>query len=384
MHRQPDQEIAAILVGLKFRGWGTILRHGFDDFGNPGRAAFGEVQFLEKFTDAAVAVAAGHGLALFQIRQLDRAIRAGKTQHHQVLAGNADLDRLADLVGSVVDRIDHRFLDGGLGEVPKPLRLRALRMLDDRFLDVIPLDETDGITGDPTQRALENFLLKPISTRAFRKPHHVDLGHREKALGMLVEKQQAHVLRQRCFTRAGHHSHLAAQRLHRQRGHLVRQTTSHLAQELLHQPWRKIRRRGVLVHAIIVGHLSRQTDQLALVLALGLDGAGIAAEVVTIFLRLARHRFRNLVGPGQPARCPQHQQVPIRKPLHAQQREIRGLDEVAETQQLILDLIELVLLQAHTFTARACVDCRRLWMARESRWPTTRHAARMAMRTSHS
>ena len=239
-----------------------------------------------------------------------------------------------------------------MGEVPKPLRLRALRMLDDRFLDVVSLDETDGIPGDPTQRALENFLFKPIPTRAFRKPHHVDLGHREKVLGMFVKKEQAHVLRQRCFTRAGHHSHLAAQRLHRQSGHLVRQTTAHLAQELLHQPRRKIRRRGVLVHAIIVGHLRRQTDQLALVLALGLDGAGIAAEVVSVFLRLGRHRFRNLVRSGQAARCPQHQQVPIRKTLHAQQREIRRLDQVAETQQLILDLIELVLLQAHRWKHR--------------------------------
>ena len=236
MHRQPDQEIAAILVGLKFRGWGAIRRHGFDDFGNPGRAAFGEVQFLEKFTDAAVAVAAGHGLALFQIRQLDRAIRPGKTQHDQVLTGNADLDRLANLVGSVVDRIDHRFLDGGMGEVPEPLRLRALRMLDDRFLDVVPLDETDGIACDPAQWPLENFLFKPIPARAFRKPHHVDLGHREKALGMLVEKQEAHVLRQRRLTRASHHSHLAAQRLHREHGHLVRKFTAHFAQELLHQP----------------------------------------------------------------------------------------------------------------------------------------------------
>ena len=98
MHRQPDQEIAAFLVGLEFRGGRTIRRHGLDDLGNPGGAAFREVQFLEKFTDAAVAVAAGDGLALFQIRQLDRAIRAGETQNHQILAGNADLDRLANLV----------------------------------------------------------------------------------------------------------------------------------------------------------------------------------------------------------------------------------------------------------------------------------------------
>ena len=33
--------------------------------------------------------------------------------------------------------------------------------------------------------------------------------------------------------------------------------------------------------------------------------------------------------------------------LHAQQREIRRLDQVAESQQLILDLIELAVLQAH-------------------------------------
>lgn len=86
----------------------------------------------------------------------------------------------------MVNRIDHRFLDGGLGEVPEPLRLRTLRVLDDRFLEVVPLDEIDGIAGDPAQRILENLLFKPISARAFGKPHHVDLGDREKALEVLV------------------------------------------------------------------------------------------------------------------------------------------------------------------------------------------------------
>ena len=304
MHRQPNEKIAAFLVGLEFRRGRAIGCHRLDDFGNPGRAAFGEVEFLEEFPDAPVAVAAGHRFALFQILQPDRSVRPWKTQHDQVLLRNADLDRLADLVGPVIDRIDHRFLDGGMGEIPKALGLRPLRVLEDRFFKIVPLDEVDRVAGDPAQRPQEDLFFKSIPARAFRKPNHVDLGHREEALGVLVEEQQADVLRHRRFTRAGYHVHLAAHGLDREPGHVVRQLTAHLAQKLLHQPLGQIARGGLLIHAIIKGHLRRQADQLALILALGLDGAGIAADVVTVFLGLGRHRFRHLVWPGQPTRRP--------------------------------------------------------------------------------
>jgi hypothetical protein len=59
----------------------------------------------------------------------------------------------------MIDRIDHGFLDGGLGEIPEPLRLRPLRMLDDRFLDVVPLDEIDGVTKKGSVLAYCHFDL---------------------------------------------------------------------------------------------------------------------------------------------------------------------------------------------------------------------------------
>ena len=114
----------------------------------------------------------------------------------------------------MIDRIDHRLLDGGIGEIPEALRLRPIRMLEDCLLEIIALDEAQGIPSDLTQRPLEFLLLKAISSRPLGEPDHIDLSHREEPLWMLVKEEKPDILRQRSLARTGDNIHLAAEILH--------------------------------------------------------------------------------------------------------------------------------------------------------------------------
>jgi hypothetical protein len=50
----------------------------------------------------------------------------GKLNDDQFVMADAHLDGLALLVGTVIDRVDHGFLDGSIGEVPDPRGLGAV------------------------------------------------------------------------------------------------------------------------------------------------------------------------------------------------------------------------------------------------------------------
>ena len=98
-----------------------------------------------------------------------------------------------------------------------------------------------------------------------------------------------------------------------------------------------------MIHPVIEGDLSRQTDQLPLHLSFGFHRARIAADVVVILLGLGRYLLRHLIGTGQAARSPEHQESPPLIPLHTQMGKIRWLDQIAVSLKLLLDLIELIL-----------------------------------------
>jgi hypothetical protein len=75
----------------------------------------------------------------------------------------------------VVNGIDHRFLDGGKRKVPETLGLGPVGVFDDGLFEIICLDVVQRITCDTGKGAFENFLIKAISSRAFRKPNYIDL-----------------------------------------------------------------------------------------------------------------------------------------------------------------------------------------------------------------
>ena len=142
-------------------------------FGTAGRAAFGQIQFLQELADPPVAVAAAHRPALLQILHADRAICAGEAQDQQLLPRDSHLDGFALLVGAVVDGVGQRLFDRRHREVPEPIGFGLVGVLDDRFLQVIALDVGNRIAQDRRQRPAKLLLLEIVAAGAVRKPDHV-------------------------------------------------------------------------------------------------------------------------------------------------------------------------------------------------------------------
>ena len=67
-------------------------------------------KMVQSLADAAVAVTTGDVLPLFQVFQANRAVRAGKAQNHQFLRHYSHLDEFTNLVGAMINGINHRFL----------------------------------------------------------------------------------------------------------------------------------------------------------------------------------------------------------------------------------------------------------------------------------
>ena len=173
----------------------------------------------------------------------------------------------------MVDSVDHGLFDGSKREVPEPLGFRAVRMFDDRLLQVVSFDKQDRIAGDLRERSREYLLLELVAAGTFGKPDHVDLGGGEELAGLVVEEQQSDVARQRGLCRPAHHIHLPPEVLW---GHVVQaidERAADLAKELGHQPEREVTDIRLTVQTIIVWHGGRQADQLPLVFTPGFDGA---------------------------------------------------------------------------------------------------------------
>src|SRR5471030_2926819 len=111
----------------------------------------------------------------------------------------------------MIDRVDHRFLYGRVGEVPYPCRLGAIRMFQDSLAQVIALYVAQGLACNPRQGTLEDLFIKMISARAILEPDHIDLRVRKEPVWRLAKEHQADVLGPRTFARAIHHVHLASQ-----------------------------------------------------------------------------------------------------------------------------------------------------------------------------
>src|SRR5262245_54251089 len=93
----------------------------------------------------------------------------------------------------------------------------------------------------------------------------------------------------------------------------------------------------------------RQPQKFLLVLTVraDLDGVGIAADVVMVFLRSGGNGTRGLVRAVLATGCPEHDQVAALILLDTQDREVRRLDQVAVPKQFLLNPVELVRSQTY-------------------------------------
>ncbi len=127
LYGQADHEITVVFVEFELWRRRAIFFHGSDDFRDAGGSAFGEFEFLQELADAAIAIPTRVGFTGAELCKANGAVGAGIAEHDQLVLVDADFDRLTHFVAAVVDRVDDRFLDHGIGEVFGALRNFAVR-----------------------------------------------------------------------------------------------------------------------------------------------------------------------------------------------------------------------------------------------------------------
>lgn len=215
-------------------------------------------------------------------------------------------------------------------------------MLDHRFAQVVALNVAQRLTRHARQRALEDFFIEAVATRAFRKPDDINLCVGEEAIRRLAEKQQANVLWPRRFGCAADHVHLPPERLDGHRGHIVGQRTTDLAQILQDQRLGQITHFCLQREAVIERHLRRQAQQFLLGFAFRLDRAAVATDVVVPGLVLRGDRGRCRVRAMHAARRLQHDELAALHLLQGQRGKVRRLYRLAGSQKLPLHLVQLI------------------------------------------
>jgi hypothetical protein len=71
MNRQAKEKIGMLVVELKLRRRRAVFLHRPEDLRDAGGTALGDLEFLEKISDAAIAVTAWNGLALAELVEAD-------------------------------------------------------------------------------------------------------------------------------------------------------------------------------------------------------------------------------------------------------------------------------------------------------------------------
>jgi hypothetical protein len=81
-----------------------------EDFRDTGGTPFRQLELLEKFSNAPVAVAPGYCPARTKLREAHGPVWTWVAEHNQLFRADAHLDRLAVLITAVIQRVDDAFL----------------------------------------------------------------------------------------------------------------------------------------------------------------------------------------------------------------------------------------------------------------------------------
>lgn len=123
-----------ILVEFKDGFRGSVVFHRSYDFRNSRGPAFRQFQFLKEFTDSPVPVSSRQSLSAAQVFQFNGSIRSGIVDDGDFLLGDADFDGFPDVIGAVINGVDHGLLDRREGEILHAGGLGPVVVFDDYFV----------------------------------------------------------------------------------------------------------------------------------------------------------------------------------------------------------------------------------------------------------
>ena len=252
-----------------------------EDLRDPGCPTLGELELLEEFADAAIAVTPRHGPASSEVIESDGAIRSWKTDDRKLVRCDADFDRFPFLVAAVVDGVDDSLLNRRVREVRHAGRLGPVRMLDHRLADVVASNVIERLSHHAMERSAKGLLGEAVAPRFIGEPDHVDLGLRKKPVRLEVEEEQPDIEGERRLRGAPDNVHLTPQLDQRERGGQGSEIAADLREELRHQVAGEIVHLRPLVDAVVEGHRGGKREQFRFIGSCGPDGAGTLADEVT-------------------------------------------------------------------------------------------------------
>ncbi len=270
----------------------------------------------------------------------DGRIGTGITEDVDRLRVDADLDRLALIVAAVIHRVDERLFDRRQGVVEEPRGFRPVGMLDDLLDDDVVPDVGERVANLLVDRSSQNLLDDLVAAGALGEDHHVDLRAGKEFLRRVVEEQDADVTWTDELVAALDDIHQAAEFHQRQLGRLGMQAAADILQIRPDQRQPEILDAGLVALPVVERDGGGQAEQLPLFVALGLDGAGVAADVVMQNAVLGRDFLGSHVGAVLAAGRPEHDQVLAVDLLDAELGEVGRLDQIAVAEQFPLDLVE--------------------------------------------
>ena len=303
---------------------------------------FGQFQFLEEFADPAIAVAPGDDLVAVEGLDPNRGVRAGIAYDLDPVGIDADFHRLTLFVAAVVDGVDQCLLNGCKRVVEDPGGFGPVLLLDDLLADDVVLDVSQGVADLLVDGSTEGLLDQFCAGGSLGEYHDIDLGARQEPLGRLVEEQDADVAGLDEFVAPLDDVHLPRELHERHLRRLSIQAAADFLQVCLDERQSQVFHARNLTEPVVEGDRGREAEQFSLVVASGFDRAGVAADVVVVDPVLGGDLLGSLVRSVLAAGCPQHDEVLAFDRFDTEDGEIGRLDQIAGSEEFLLDLVQLV------------------------------------------
>ena len=192
-----NQEGQTVFGSLKGGTERTIISKFLLDGGYTCRAAFCQIQFLQKVSKTAIPITTAlQDVTFLNGRHRNTSVRPRTVQYGYSFRLNGNLHGFVLGIISVIKRVDHSFLQRIVRIVPVAVGFLLARNLLHCFIENIGAEKVHCLLDNLRYAALECLFCKVlwILHLPIREHHNLYLGIREELLRMLAEHHRRHIL----------------------------------------------------------------------------------------------------------------------------------------------------------------------------------------------
>ena len=191
------QKIGTLFI--RFKQWfrRAVTLQCAADFLEARVATLCQPQLLQKFTNAAVTVAAAGCTIVLQAFHADGTVCTRMAYDFDAIRQHTNLDRLPHIIPLVIHSIGQGFFNSREGIVEVALSFGNISLLDNLLGDHRIADVLECIPQLLVQRSLECLFDDSVAAQIIRELHNINLRIGEILMRFKAEEHQTHVLRMR-------------------------------------------------------------------------------------------------------------------------------------------------------------------------------------------